>query len=102
MLRKNFAGGQSRVIIDVCRQHGLWFDDEELAQVLAFVRASGGRAAREDLARYQGGQALRPKPSSHPPRPLHDDHQLPAYHGTLDGWPSIVSTLLEFVFLGLR
>jgi len=42
MVRKNY-GHTSGVIIDLCREHGLWFDADELARILAWVRAGGGR-----------------------------------------------------------
>lgn len=40
MHRKNF-GGRSGIIVDVCALHGIWFDREELARVIAFVEAGG-------------------------------------------------------------
>ena len=49
MNRVNF-GKQSGVIVDVCRNHGTWFDGGELTRIVAFV-ASGGLAktrAREE------------------------------------------------------
>jgi Zn-finger nucleic acid-binding protein len=54
MHRRNY-GRHSGVIIDVCREHGVWFDVEELPQILEWVRA-GGRAAAarreaEEIAR---------------------------------------------------
>jgi Zn-finger nucleic acid-binding protein len=53
MARKNF-GGKSGVIIDACRQHGVWFDLGELPRVLAFVQSGGlaspaARAARDSV-----------------------------------------------------
>ena len=44
MHRRNFGRG-SRVILDTCKDHGLWFDLRELEQVLAWIR--GGGEARE-------------------------------------------------------
>ncbi len=35
----------SGVIIDVCRDHGVWFDAHELAQVLTWIRAGGPEKA---------------------------------------------------------
>jgi Zn-finger nucleic acid-binding protein len=50
MNRKQFARG-SHVVIDVCRDHGTWFDRHELSRVIRFVMAGGlERAAQEDLA----------------------------------------------------
>jgi Zn-finger nucleic acid-binding protein len=45
MVRKNF-GGASGVILDVCRNDGIWLDRGELERVLAFVRAGGLVEAR--------------------------------------------------------
>lgn len=45
MNRKNF-GGSSGVIVDVCTQHGIWFDTGELPRVLAFVEGGGLVEAR--------------------------------------------------------
>jgi Zn-finger nucleic acid-binding protein len=41
MNRLNY-GHSSGVIVDVCRDHGIWFDAEELARILAWLRAGGG------------------------------------------------------------
>ena len=43
MGRKNF-GNVSGVVIDVCRDHGLWFDFGELTQILEWVKAGGLKA----------------------------------------------------------
>jgi Zn-finger nucleic acid-binding protein len=56
MQRRNF-GKTSGVIVDVCAQHGTWFDPGELSRVLAFVEAGGLAEAR----RYQLGL---PKPTT--------------------------------------
>ena len=44
MHRRNFARS-SQVILDTCKEHGLWFDLHELERVLAWIR--GGGEARE-------------------------------------------------------
>jgi len=41
MNRINY-GHSSGVIVDVCRDHGIWFDADELARILVWVRAGGG------------------------------------------------------------
>ena len=46
MARRNF-GGSSRVVIDVCRLHGVWLDPQELERVLAWVRAGGPERERQ-------------------------------------------------------
>jgi len=44
MLRRNY--GHSGVIVDICKQHGVWFDADELPRILAWIR-SGGMAKAE-------------------------------------------------------
>jgi Zn-finger nucleic acid-binding protein len=46
MNRVNYAK-RSGVILDVCRAHGLWFDRDELHQVLTFIEKGGLDRARE-------------------------------------------------------
>jgi Zn-finger nucleic acid-binding protein len=45
MNRVNFANF-SGVIVDVCRQHGTWFDRDELRRIVEFIRAGGMDQAR--------------------------------------------------------
>lgn len=62
MNRRNFAGS-SGVVVDICVQHGVWFDNGELAQILLFC-GSGQlaksqrfdderRQARRDIQSFQ-------------------------------------------------
>jgi Zn-finger nucleic acid-binding protein len=46
MNRQNY-GKRSGVVVDVCRDHGIWFDDRELTRVLEFVRAGGLERTRQ-------------------------------------------------------
>ena len=46
MNRVNFAG-YSTVIVDVCREHGTWFDRDELRRIVEFIRAGGLDKARQ-------------------------------------------------------
>ena len=46
MNRVNFADC-SGVIIDVCHDHGTWFDRDELRRVIEFIRAGGMDLARD-------------------------------------------------------
>lgn len=45
MSRVNFAG-HSGIILDVCRAHGVWLDNEELDQVRQFIQRGGVGGAR--------------------------------------------------------
>lgn len=46
MNRVNFAHC-SHVIVDVCREHGTWFDKDELRRIVEFIRGGGLEQARE-------------------------------------------------------
>jgi Zn-finger nucleic acid-binding protein len=77
MVRRNLGRGGSGVIVDVCGQHGIWFDADELAQLMTWVRAGGREDVLVDLARLSSSddpvrrrlamQDERPK-SEPPPR----------------------------------
>jgi Zn-finger nucleic acid-binding protein len=45
MNRVNFARC-SHVVVDVCRQHGTWFDKDELRRIVEFIRSGGLEQAR--------------------------------------------------------
>jgi Zn-finger nucleic acid-binding protein len=46
MNRSNFARS-SGVIIDLCKQHGVWFDADELPKIINFIDKGGLERARE-------------------------------------------------------
>jgi Zn-finger nucleic acid-binding protein len=50
MHRQNFSGA-SGVVIDVCKEHGTWFDAHELQRIIAFIRGGGMERAREKQKR---------------------------------------------------
>jgi Zn-finger nucleic acid-binding protein len=45
MNRVNFARC-SQVVVDVCREHGTWFDKDELRRIVEFIRSGGLEQAR--------------------------------------------------------
>lgn len=45
MNRMNFARC-SGVIVDICKQHGTWFDRDELSRIVEFISGGGLNAAR--------------------------------------------------------
>ncbi len=56
MNRVNFAR-RSGVVLDICKDHGLWFDKEELRRVLLFIQEGGLDRARErDLEELKEAQ----------------------------------------------
>jgi len=48
MNRINFANC-SGVVVDVCKQHGTWFDRDELRQIVEFIRGGGMELSREKV-----------------------------------------------------
>jgi Zn-finger nucleic acid-binding protein len=46
MNRRHFAGC-SGIIVDWCKDHGTWFDRDELKQVVQFIQAGGLKKSRE-------------------------------------------------------
>jgi Zn-finger nucleic acid-binding protein len=46
MNRNNFAKA-SGVIVDICKQHGIWFDADELPAIVEFIRRGGMDIARQ-------------------------------------------------------
>jgi Zn-finger nucleic acid-binding protein len=46
MNRNNFARA-SGVIVDICKQHGVWFDSDELPSVIGFIEEGGMEIARQ-------------------------------------------------------
>ena len=59
MNRRNY-GRSSGVIIDVCRDHGIWFDADELPRILAWIR-SGKKAEAEKQRADQAAREERIK-----------------------------------------
>lgn len=46
MNRNNFAKA-SGVIVDICKQHGVWFDSDELPKIIDFIQKGGMEIARQ-------------------------------------------------------
>lgn len=110
MTRRNF-GGRSGVVVDVCGRHGVWFDAEELAQLLAWARAGGLEAARDDLARLQNSpdrvrkREVEKRRDDERPAPQVADEspkseQLSADSTSGADWPNLMFSLLDlFLFV---
>jgi Zn-finger nucleic acid-binding protein len=98
MARNNF-GKKSRVIVDICRRHGVWFDAGELPRVLAFVRSGGLTApgAREGVAL---STRLTSEPVRGPAAPA-QEHQESAATESADSIAQIGRDLLDGLIEGL-
>jgi len=91
MNRINFAGF-SGIIVDVCREHGTWFDRDELRRIVEFVRAGGMDQARQrEIANLEEDRRLARIENSR----LGKDH---SFDYDEDGRHSGVWTLGQFLF----
>ncbi len=83
MNRVNFAHC-SGVIVDVCRDHGTWFDKDELRRIVEFIRNGGLDRARameiEELKRQQ--QQLKSAQTTSAMEPAADWHHTVGWPGT--------------------
>jgi Zn-finger nucleic acid-binding protein len=58
MNRVNFAN-ISNVIVEVCREHGTWFDRDELRRIVEFIRTGGLEKARaREMANLEADRRL--------------------------------------------
>jgi Zn-finger nucleic acid-binding protein len=67
MARRNY-GRRSGIIVDMCKDDGLWFDAGELERILAWIRDGGlaeakRRNAQEERAEDARWQAARQAPA---------------------------------------
>jgi Zn-finger nucleic acid-binding protein len=51
MMNRRLYGTNSGVILDSCKDHGIWFDAEELARILVWLRAGGETESRSEVDR---------------------------------------------------
>lgn len=89
MNRRNY-GHRSGVIVDVCREHGLWFDLGELEDILAWVRGGGLEGARTRTLAAASEESVSIPISPSPSRP--------GDPGTWSGFVAyLVEALIEFL-----
>ena len=86
MHRKNY-GPRSGVIIDVCVDHGLWFDIRELAAILRWIKTGGLLSASLDQMRALQAEKRR----------LRSRQQLQSANNSTDWWTDGKITLFDFL-----
>ncbi len=68
MMNRRHYGRQSGVIVDICKDHGVWFDAEELPRIIAWIRSGGLAKANQrraaEAARKEKAERAKPKPLS--------------------------------------
>jgi Zn-finger nucleic acid-binding protein/ribosomal protein L40E len=66
MNRVNYAR-RSGVVLDVCKEHGIWFDKDELRRVLAFISEGGlDRAREQEIAELKEAKRAAVQLPGHP------------------------------------
>ena len=63
MQRRNYDE-KSGVVIDVCGSHGVWFDDNELAAILRWIRDGRSRLARDHTEELRRERARTASPTT--------------------------------------
>lgn len=76
MLRRNYAGS-SGIVIDACRQHGVWLDADELERLLTFIRSGGLDRARERQIQRLREQENRVRSAQNATSSLPDPRRMP-------------------------
>jgi Zn-finger nucleic acid-binding protein len=98
MTRINFER-VSGILIDRCRDHGIWFDATELDGVLRWIKLGGERASDEQKKEEDRARASQLKLKILP-ESMDGDHSLEFAHSAqgdtgLDSIPAIVNWLLN-------
>jgi Zn-finger nucleic acid-binding protein len=63
MVRRNYAA-RSGVIVDFCREHGIWFDSNELSQLLGWLHAGGDSKQLYKKPDSASEQLVSPRPTA--------------------------------------
>ena len=80
------------MVIDVCREHGVWFDADELARILDWVRAGG----KFDAERQTAAEAERKARLDEISRQFQRDRQIARGVGDFaDTSPSLGDVLVQ-------
>jgi Zn-finger nucleic acid-binding protein len=59
LMHRRLQGARSGVILDSCRDHGIWLDAGELRQLMEWRRAGGERLSQERAARSRSSEVPR-------------------------------------------
>ena len=100
MVRRNYGKGTG-VIVDVCRQDGIWFDDDELRRVLKWIAEGRGLIA-STLAHQRRDQRgpLPPRPDLEPPARIESAESVSSgsYTSSDNGFLSSLVKALDMFF----
>ena len=59
LMNRKLHGKRSGVIVDSCRDHGIWLDAGELRQLMEWTRAGGPVLCQDDYAREKQAKSIR-------------------------------------------
>ena len=54
MTPRHMGKGRSGIVLDVCGEHGLWFDCDELSHLISWMRSGGLDAVKRDVGVLKG------------------------------------------------
>jgi Zn-finger nucleic acid-binding protein len=96
MQRRNY-GRRSGVIVDACRDHGIWFDADELQQILAWIRGGGMQVAQRRQASEQRSEAAHRRTVAPAERPATGDGSF-MFAATRSSGVPLVDALIDTFF----
>jgi len=97
MVRRNY-GRRSGVIIDVCRDHGIWFDANELQRILRWIREGGSVDARRRAYEEQREKDHRRKIAAATQPIGYDDDSLFTWQTGRGGGADLIDAFIDSLF----
>lgn len=94
MNRTNY-GRRSGVIVDICRDHGIWFDHGELARILKWIREGHWTAAKRQKILEDAELAAARKVAA---TPVRRTASLPAYGAGPTTLGRVLASVVEVLF----
>jgi Zn-finger nucleic acid-binding protein len=94
MNRTNFAGC-SGVIVDWCKTHGTWFDNQELHQIVRFIQGGGLKKSREREKENLRAEQMRLRLQQQ--ELIRQEARLGSSATPQEGWREDSDSLLEFL-----
>ena len=100
MNRKNF-GGRSGIIIDICKDHGIWLDRGELSGLLEWKKA-GGQILKDQIEKKRDQRNIAKSVQKHKEYVSDIKHANRNYHSNSGSWLEVsLSALIKLITRGL-
>jgi Zn-finger nucleic acid-binding protein len=78
--------GKSGIVVDICGQHGIWLDCDELSHLIAWMRVGGLKVVQEMVGNLKGSPDTIRKRLSNAGEPKPRPLPTPTYSGPVDDW----------------